>query len=465
MKLLACLRYYFIWQSTLAWVAIIGTSLIGIGVLLRASPLGPSLAALGALFGLGFPIIVGCIAFRRLIGNPHLIMAPGVRVPATGALMALAAIGASGATLVLLMAPEASRGLEPHHFWALAFGWLSLYLLLSQWLVTHFFGLFSFAIVPLIVLRLAASVEETLRSALVDWRIALAVAVAGWAWLFLAARRKGIPRGVANPARSNSRFAQAWARVGFGDRSSPRQAFWLPRGGYPATAEGSLVRGTFDGLRNRIVMALQAVLLFPVSLMILFALIGVPFDDSERPAVLAGFYALLSFYGICMFASMVYAEWPVRLRLVWLRVGGDRKRFWRRLEGMLLGDLGLITVIAAMTGIGFRLGFGLSADLVLLYVAGSFVAGLFCAYLGCWIRVLGRGALLQSLLLIVIIVASLIALTYLRSRGSPGAIFYLLPTFLLLSLSLRAIVRRRFLRMDWCKIRPARLHRPLWTGA
>jgi len=452
LRSLRILHYYFSWQRTMRWVVMIGAVLFAIGMI---SPVLFPLRLLGDVFAIGFPVMTGGLAYRQIVSNRRFALVPGIRVHAAVALFLLAVTAAAAAWLTGI-------GLEaqglPWDSWTISlhvFSYASLYLVATQWMITNPAGLLAFGIAPIVALRLIGFSEPIVAARLAMVWPWLSLAVCAWAWLLVIARRPGAAR----PPSGAS-----WAGFGWSGELGNDNSVWLPRAGPMATALGTMMRGARDGLRNRLLLVLTTVLAFPVTLILLMVAIGAPLRGVSSDTFLPMLFLLASFYGVCTFSSMVYSEWPARLRLVWLRSGGSRDLLWRRLERTLFAELVLIAATVVVIGLAFLLLTGVRREFILLYVVGSCIASVLTGYMGFWIRVIGWHTLAHALLLIVITIGCFMAIMWLRSGGGESAIWYVLPGGAVLAAFFRLLARRGFLRMDWCAIRPARRPRTMLLG-
>ena len=444
-RVIRVLFYYFRWQPMLRRVMLIGAVTLAAGLMHGA--LLP-LRIVGAVFVVGFAVMFGGLAYRLLITNRRMLLVPGIRIRATVALFGLALVATAVAIVVGSGPWPDGAPADPARIALLTFSCVSLFLVASQWLVTTPAGIIGFAVVPFIVLRLSALSDPIVDERLTQAWLWLALAICGWAWLLVTAHRNARPRRPADAFAAGTAFAGGQWRV--------PASTWLPQSGAAATAAGTILRGAPDGWRNRIVPMLMAMLAAPVAMVIFVVAMESPRDGATRSFELGAFFLMLSFYGVCLFTSMFYAEWPARLRLLWLRTGGDRSVLWCRLERTLSEELGLVAAVVGTAGLAALLLTDVSRTLVLLYVACSVVASFVSGYLGFWIRASGWHVIAHVLALVTILVACFIVVGHLGRREPSLAVFNLLPGLVLLGLMLRSLVRRKFMRLDWCAIRPAR---------
>lgn len=186
--------------------------MIVIGLATRGMLLAPLLTMIGAVFAVLFPVLLAGIAFRQLVGNRRIVMIPDVRVFAAGGLFLLALVGTAISLVLFATVATGDSTVGIVSFGLLAFSAISLYLVLSQWLVTHAFGIFALAFLPLLALRLGNWTDPVF-VARVTWEWPwLALALGGWAWLLVASRRvasrrKTLPRGLDSDSGFHHRHA------------------------------------------------------------------------------------------------------------------------------------------------------------------------------------------------------------------------------------------------------------------
>ncbi len=450
-RLLAIFWYYFSWQRTMAYCTISGVLMIGAGLLLHggssgAKLLGSLLVGVGTMCASGFPILLAGIAFRQIVGNRRLAMLPRFRSFAVAALALLSVAGA-GMTLVFVYAiPTPLSVDDPYALGLLAFAAISAYLLASQWLVVRPLGLVLFAFVPIVLLRLGfggAPIFEAWHDN--PWPVAL-LAVCGWVWLLNAVRMRADLRGLAAPA---------WgSEIG---PKSIRGGLWrMPQIGPPATSAGTLVLGAGDGWLSRIATELMSVLTLPVLLMLAFYVLRMPIGEPQGRGLGPAFFLMLSFFGVSMSSLLAFAEWPARMRYLWLRSAGDRGAHWRSLERTLLVEALIVAAITTLVASTLRLFTNFPAELLVLYVTGCIVATFAVAYFGFWSRISGWGDMPRVLCMVVLAFLALGVVVPLANGASRSTVFWLLPIVGVIGLGFRALARRGFAKMDWCAVRPVR---------
>ena len=144
-----------------------------------------------------------------------------------------------------------------------------------------------------------------------------------------------------------------------GSRSFPLEN-WQSNFGEAAGPEGTLMRGMQDSLSNRIWQGAMWVL-FMGSLFMGFGLATRnPMLGPRGPGITPMFVGV-SLMSVAVLAPLTLAEWPVRLRQVWLRGAGDRIALWSMLERALLEQTLIVAGLAAaiLPVIACFAGFGL----------------------------------------------------------------------------------------------------------
>lgn len=447
---LAIFLYYVSWQRLIAWST-------GISVLfLVVSPIVPApakflLLLFSGVVGLGFPTILGSVAFRQLIGNRRFVVVPGFRVAAGVALLLLAIAGAF-ATLLIVYASNALTAqftsIAMTKLALLSFSVISGYLLLSQWLVTYSLGLLAFAVLPVIPVRIATLSDPLLRAQLTQSWLLLALAILGWIWLFAAMFRPGRPR------------PMAMLRIGAGgtqqvdDRGAEYQ--WIPQWGPAATAAGTLTRGFRDGWRSRLAAALVFVLSFPLMGAIILFVMGVPLGDQERSRFSIAFFLIWSVFGLTLHSSLAFSEWPARLRLLWLRTAGDRTAGWRFLERMLVVDTLIIAAVAAGVALVFAAISDVAPILLWLYVSGSVVLVALGSYSGFYRRARNWHHVIHSVFMILLLMTCFGSVMVMARSEAPERMIWLVPILAGITVVVRMLARNAVARIDWCVVRPAR---------
>ena len=443
-RLLVCFAYFFRGLRIMPWVCGIGFAMAMFEILMPGDAAG-ALALPGAFLFVGFPIVVGGAFYRQLIGNRRTALVPEFRFFATGALFLLALTGGAFAAIV---STQVISPPDPWHVAQLAFAFISLYLLVSQWMVTRSATAIGFVFLPLFAFAFAASKGfGAPQGVFAPWGW-LALAGLGWLWLAFTVTRQGA---------SHRMLA---VRAAASAEGPGTRGFWpsigasLDPSGF-ATAAGTLMRGRGDRWSTRFNGALTMVLLMPAVMSaaaVLLASMGG--DAEERPfgVVFLG----SSFALACVLPKAIYGEWPARQRLLWLRVGGDRPELWRRLERALLQEIGLIAAIHIPVAAGFLVLYDVARYLCFLYLAGAALCTLTSGYAGFLARISGWSFVGQGALYFVVVMTFLIGGIALWNSTDPRAVLALLPLLLALALTFRTMARSRFRRMDWCRVRPTR---------
>lgn len=447
--LLHLYRHYFIWQGTMRWTTAIGVGMMLAAAVIPLAPLRIAFLSLGSILAVLFPTVFAGVAYRQLIGNRRFILLPQLRRLAAGALLLLAATAGIVSAVFGFVMTQGEGAAGAIEIGIAIFGIASLYLLLSQWLITRSLGLAAFAIVPIVSIRFVVGEDPILASGPYELSALTGLAGLGWAWLFVSTRNPIMPRAIAAPE---------WAGgMTSGPEDNPRNARWWPHGGAAATAPGSLLRGVADGLRNRLATLLMLLVTLPLSILAVIYLVAIPLGGTRESGFVPVSFLILSVFGLFAQISFLFAEWAARIRLLWLRAGGGRAGLWRLLERTLLADAGLVVVLAGMIAVACRLLTSLAWHDLWLYVAGCGIASLVGGYLGFWVRAAGYRRLAQVILVLLIMLACLAGMIAIPDMSMGRArVFWLLVPLTLLALVCRALARRRVLGIDWCAIRPAR---------
>ena len=448
-RALACCYYFFTWQRTMFWTTSIGVAVLLISPFLP-EPYGFAAIMAGTIVGFMFPLMFAGIAFRQLVSNRRFVMVPQLRSFAAAGLLLLALICTGTAWLffeasVALRVPEPT--FDPKQVTLIAFGYISAYILISQWLVTYALGFIGFVLAPLLVIRLNFT-EFSLASLLHThpWLMAGA-AVAGWILLFIQMRARSRPRSMAAPRWGSST----------GPSSDPNyQPQWQPNFGEIATPEGTLMRGVRDGWLNRLSNVLTALLMYPALMIAVLWLIGAPLAEREQGNLGFSFFLIWSQFGTVMQCSMVMREWCARLRYQWLRRAGNRETAWRLLERALLGDLGLIAVVAAVIALLFLLLSDTMPAFLALYVLGCVLLTALSSYLAIFARARVWHPIVQPMIVMAIMLFCLFSFISNAQSETLANAYWLIPAALVLTVFLRVITRQQVMRIDWCAVRPPR---------
>ena len=446
-RVLATFLYYFRWQRTMAWTTGIGIAVLILGFIL---PERPSFFPImfGSVLAVGFPIVFAGIAFREMISNRRFVMVPEIRLFAALSLLLLALTG-SGISLIFAnyLQPDIPL-VDPASFVVLTFSVLSAYLLISQWMVTHTLGLIGFAVLPLVGLRIGMSEGSLTTGVLSQLWLLAALALLGWAWLLVATRTPSASKPLASPA---------WGQSGAPGLHNDHGTYqWLPQWGTAASASGTIMRAMRDGVQNRLAYIAMTLLAFPVAMWAVLFLLGVPLNDpSERPFDV-GFLLIWSLFGLAMYSSTVIREWPARLRYLWLRTAGNRNASWQRMERALMADMLAVFGLAVLIAVPFGLFASIELEYLGLYVAGSVMISLFATYTGFWTRASNWHELVNALTIIFLVLLGFGSVAFINNADRPEMLYWLIPTFGVLTLIVRTLARRRVARIDWCAVRPAR---------
>jgi hypothetical protein len=448
-RLLGCFAYFFRGLGILTWVSGIGAALLLLDLLLPGDTKG-ALTGVGAVFLAGFPILVGGLVYRMLIGNRRAAMVPGLRFFATGALFLLAL---SGAALAAFVGTQfENRHPDPWIVGQLAFAAISIYLLLTQWMVMRLATTMGFVVLPFIILGLLVPDGAIAQSLFVPWAW-LALAGLGWLWLAIAICRPGTPRRWMSAGRAGPGPASGSQPYGIWPRPLPP----LDPSRF-ATAPGTLMRGRGDHWRDRLTGTLTIVLLIPGMLSAFVVLLGVLSGNPERSRF-GEVYIGVSLAFVCILPKAIFGEWPARMRLLWVRVAGDRPALWQRLERSLLQEIMLIVAIHLPVLAGYLALYGAPRDLLYFWLAAAALGTLTSGYAGFLARISGWDFVEQAALFLVIVVTFFLTGVALSNSAEPLTVFLLLPLLLVLALSFRGLARSRFQRMDWCRVRPLRFPR------
>jgi len=452
-RLMRSLLYFFIWQRTLAWTSAIGVGLLVLCLVVRP-PAMPAVIAFCLVLAVGFPLTLAPIAFRHLISNRRFAFVPRLRLFCVAALLILVMAGSVSTSFI--SGQLASDVLDyppavPTQVLLIAFALISAYVLVSQWLITYSTGLIAAAVLPLplIVIRMS-SVEDGFVEAVLahPWLLAGAGGI-GWIWLFLT---------VCGPARHRPVAAPRWGASMSNDPGS--QLHWQPDWGHVASSAGTLMRGCRDGVQSRLSSVLLALLVLPVALVaVLWLLGGAPFGGAGRSAFATGFFLHFSLFGVAAQSSMVFREWPARLRYLWLRRGGDRREAWRFLDRSLRRDIVLIGAGAAVVAIVFANLTSIDARYFVLYVAGCVILTAVSSYFGFLSRASGWLPVVDVMFIVFVILLFMGNVALLQSDNALNRLYSLLAALAVIAAVLRMLARRSVYRIDWCATRPVRRQR------
>lgn len=444
-RTLVLFLHYFRWQRTMVWGSGIGLVFIALFVFLPQNFQAPAFIA-GAGLLAGFPLTFAGIAFRELISNRRFAIIPRLRLHAAIAMLLLVLLGTLlvyAAVLMINADPTNDGRIDPLSTAVLAFSLISGYVLITQCIAVHAAGLVGFVLLPLIVLRLSLN-DTPLFALIVDTPpLAAAIAGAGWVWLLIATWQAQTHAAVASP------------RWGSGYSEDPLAARpWFPNFGLPKTAAGTLMRGVRDNLQNRLTGVFLALVTLPVMMLGVVWLLGVPLAGAERSLSTTAAFLMWSLFGAASYASFQFREWPARLRLIWLRRGGDRTAAWRLLDQALLGDVVLSALTATVIAVvAYSFG-GSNGQFYALYAIGCTVLCALSSYFSFVSRVRCWPALadvLFSLCLIFVLVFSIVAL---RTDAALSRMYWTVAILAALTVVARALARRAVFGVDWCAVRP-----------
>ena len=448
LRVLRLYWYYFSWQRTMTWVTMIGVAMCLLGLTVASPSFGSGLVALGSLLAVLFPIVFGGFAYRVIIANRRFLMLPDIRTYAATALLLLAL---TGAAVVLVFAAEFHevRGTAAlMKLTLIAFAGVSAYLLISQWLATYALGLFSLAVLPLVLFGIAADNHEILSVQLTDFATLAALACLGWIWLMVTTRQPTLPRPIGVPNIASG--ASPELKDGRGNYQ------WVAHGGAAATSTGTLLRGASDGWRSRILTELAFLLSFPAVMAFVVWIVEASFPPSARRPSGIALFLFASFVGLTVQTQLAFGEWPARLRTLWLRMAGDRAAGWRLMERTLVEEAFIVgistTVIAAVSWLLVPV----PPKYLLLYVITCVVMTFAASYNGFWIRAAGWHRLANLMCVLGVILLTVGLIVALPEGRKPNGLFWCLPVLAVLALGLRMLARSRLLRIDWCVVRPLR---------
>ena len=445
-RTLALFLHYFRWQRTMVWGSGIGLVLIALFVFLPQRFQAPAFIA-GAGLLAGFPLTFAGIAFRELISNRRFAIVPRLRFHAAIALLLLALLGTLlvYAAVLLINADPANDGqIDPRSTAVLAFSLISGYVLITQCIAVHAAGLFGFVLLPLIVLRLSLNDTPLFERIVEAPPLAAAVAGAGWIWLLLVTWQAQTHAAVASP-----RWGSGYSEDPLGARP------WYPDFGLPKTAAGTLMRGVRDNLQNRFFGVFLALVTLPIMMLGVVWLLGVPLSGGGRTLSTTAAFLMWSLFGAASYASFQFREWPARLRLIWLRRGGDRAAAWRMLDEALLGDVLLSALIAAVIAVvAYSFGGG-NGQFYALYAISCTVLCALSSYFSFVSRTRGWPALADVLFSVSLIFVLVFTIVAVRSDAALSPLYWTLTFLAALAVATRSLARRAVLKIDWCAVRPS----------
>jgi hypothetical protein len=409
------------------------------------------LAAFGGVLLLP-PTFWSASVFRHLVSNRRLAMLPNFRACAVVALSLMAVTGAFAVALIATADADAPTLASAFHSGVSGFVLLSLLLLSWQWLCTFRAGMLLHLVLLAAVFRFAISGETGQLLDYVDpsWP-AVAVGL-GWFCLWLGLR--------ARPQPAKPHPSHRIENMGGGSSATNFAGFdWLPtfRLSGAGRPDGTLMRGAIDNWRNRVAAALFSVFGFAALFVLWSFLIGNTASGRAPGPGTASVQTvmLVSFLSLSIGAPLVIAEWPIRLRYLWLRSAGSRPGLWHRLESMVLREIVLITAIlvpVAALGVIFA---EIDPILALAYVIGTPVGMAFSCYIGFLLRIDGANATEIGVLLVLIFgVVSWFIMAF-HDEQIVG-LYPFLVLFAGIAWLCRTAARRRLFKIDWCAVRPTR---------
>lgn len=206
---------------------------------------------------------------------------------------------------------------------------------------------------------------------------------------------------------------------------------------YPATVPGRLVN------------TLATMLISPVMCALFLTILSL----DEEPGL--GFFSMLIIFNLFMsaFYPWAWGELLARGRLLWLRMAGDRSRFWRFIEGQIVVNY------ASMFSISVLL-YALAWLLPALDAPGaiflllSISAGLHNGYFNIMARARHWASWMQALGMILTLAATGAALVYAIKTEDYLFLQLLCPLLLMLTFVYRGSARRAFDEVDWLRLKP-----------
>jgi hypothetical protein len=283
--------------------------------------------------------------------------------------------------------------------------------------------------------------------------VAFVLALAGWAWLI---QWLGTARAIKSMNLAVTQFASTDAN------QQAQPLLFLQRFSFTGVASltGTLLRGGYDNLRNRIGLQLFVYFAFPLLLFLIEHLNSFiknkPLSGSAEDPL---FLLAMGLYGSFV-TGFIGREWPARARLLWLRAAGNRAQLWPSIDRLAREDIFSNTIVSLIYAGGLWLLTELKVEYLLWFVLVSLICAAFYTYLTLYLRLrhanIGLNVLF-SLLGIIAIAAAIIGAAQ-QERMWPLAV--LVAAFASLSWWLRRQAQRHFLIVDWCRLRPSVLLRP-----
>ena len=436
-KLVSLYWHYLSWQPTMKLSTLAGIGLLLLGLATIWHPLGVLPVILGLILAPVIPVVFAGVAYRLLIANKRLLLVPDFRTTAAWAMLLLAVSGGLVAAVFAV-----ALGRDPVYVITvslLAFSLISAHLLLTQWLAINALGLLLGLMASPLLLTYISVETNLLNLADLRWQWPVPVlAMLGWARLLRLARSPVVPK----PAATDS-----WLNIMSGQHSFQFSVRGI------ASPGGTLLRAAPDSWRSRIISTLVFVGILILTILIILLLTR-PDAGEDRGLSIPHLILVCTFLGLLAQQSAGTAEWPARLRLLWLRMAGDRQQGWQHIEQSLLGDTMIVGLTTSLVAAAFLWLSDLQPATLLLYVAATVLANLFCGYLAFWARARGWAPHVPQLLIGLGVLLGMIAfaLSQIGSLSLPWT--QLIAGLAVLIPVLRMLARRRLLRADWCAVRP-----------
>jgi hypothetical protein len=415
---------------------------LGVTVVIAALIFGGlRFATLGSSILVLVPAMVLPATFRQLVCNRRFMLVPQFRALAVAALLLVAFAAGGLGVLYRVQAHEGGNWSLSVAAGLLAFSVASAYLLVGQWLCTFRSGWLPQMLLMFLIVFWALS-DISLPNQLLNnaWLLSLA-ALLGWYWLWRAVRMRAP---LAGPQQ----------RMDLSATEAYRSMDWQLRLGTPEHAGTTLMRGASDGWVNRVASVALFAVCIPAVSMLLPAMVEnlAPGIRSQNPPLLPLYMLALS--GTML--SLPIAQWPVRVRYIWLRSSGNRAALLRMLERHLGEEAGLVAVSTGIAAVAIRLTTDTALPLLVAYSAGFTAMTFLGAYFGMSARIRGiDGRALYFRLGIGWFLIASIILIVTQTAGIPG-LCVLLAVIAALAWHYRRRARERLMRMDWCAVKPTR---------
>lgn len=434
-------------RPLLKYLALLGLLLVPAALLLRlwadAPRLGFGLGLLGCVLALGLPLLVAPMLLRGLLGQRSLALSPGF--PFNCGLLLLLW------TLALAAVPALLAWL-----WDIPIGGLvglrlflgvSLYVGLLTWMLGSPRAPLLFSVVPLL---LFLGVQALAARLLPLWYSPGALlllgggALAGWAgWLWHLHGRHHFSR---LPQQFNGSLDG-----GQDYRQLLGEQRWL----FSLTSEppaATLLLGHPGSWLGRFLQYGQMLLLTPLlcTTLLWFIELNGPGKD---------FLPLLLLFNLATltFTPFAFGELAARARCLWLRVDGGRSTLWRFVEQQLLRNYVVLFGISVVLASGVLLVHPALAarwPWALLVLVASLHNGYFSL-----LARLQQWSWGQFLYLLPVCCGSVALFVLATTRGLPHPALLPVAPLLLLTALCRQRAARAFRRVDWLRLKPARLSR------